>query len=152
MKHPKSEESKPVVKERASRDTVPATQVKPSVKTKPSAKIEYTEFEKLHYPELDPRISCAQLRELCNTVTLEWCSPASYFSATRNPSRWEDLEPDWMVPIPPSTDPLAEREPMMARFDEIWCPVLADVEETLSIIPPTFQYFSDGTIMHSAIC
>ena len=111
-------------------------------------------FEELQCPELDARLTCAELRNLCNGVKLEWCSPASYFSAAGSVSRvsrWEELEPEWMVPIPPTTDPLAEREPMMAKFDEIWCPLLADVEESLSIIPPTFQYFSDGTVMHSAL-
>lgn len=114
-------------------------------------KLDYTEFEQLHCPELDARLSCAELRKLCNGVKLEWCSPASYFSAAGHHSRWEELEPEWMVPLPPTTDPLAEREPMMAKFDEIWCPLLADVEESLTIIPPTFQYFSDGTVMHSAV-
>ena len=114
----------------------------------PSGKVE---FDKLQCPELDARLSCAELRKLCNVVKLEWCSPASYFSAAGHLSRWEELEPEWMVPIPPTTDPLADREPMMAKFDEIWCPLLADVEESLSIIPPTFQYFSDGTVMHSAL-
>ena len=118
----------------------------------PTGKLEYTEFEQLQCPELDMRLSCAELRKLCNSVKLEWCSPASYFSAAGHHSRWEELEPEWVVPLPPTTDPLAEREPMMAKFDEIWCPLLADVEESLTIIPPTFQYFSDGTIMHSAVC
>ena len=119
--------------------------------SKPKTTSGRIEFEKLQCPELDARLSCAELRKLCNNVKLEWCSPASYFSAAGNLSRWEELEPEWMVPIPPATDPLAEREPMMAKFDEIWCPLLADVEESLSIIPPTFQYFSDGTVMHSAL-
>lgn len=121
------------------------------IATKVSKAVGSVEFEKLHCPELDPRLSCAELRKLCNNIKLEWCSPASYFSAAGHLSRWEELEPEWMVPIPPITDPLAEREPMMAKFDEIWCPLLADVEESLSIIPPTFQYFSDGTVMHSAL-
>lgn len=131
-------------KDRASKKdkdkAVPKTKMPPKV-----------EFEKLQCPELDARLSCAELRKLCNSVKLEWCSPASYFSAAGHQSRWEELEPEWMVPIPPTTDPLAEREPMMVKFDEIWCPLLADVEESLSIIPPTFQYFSDGTVMHSAL-
>ena len=120
----------------------------PTKDTSSKTPVGSVEFEKLHCPELDPRLSCAELRKLCNTVKLEWCSPASYFSAA---GRWEELEPEWIVPIPPITDPLAEREPMMAKFDEIWCPLLADVAESLSIIPPTFQYFSDGTVMHSAL-
>lgn len=121
--------------------------IKEKVSSKGAA-TQYTDFEKLQYPEVDPRLSCAELRKLCNQVKLKWCSPASYFSAH---SRWEELEPEWVEPTQPTTDPKAEREPMMAKFDEIWCPVLADVEESLSIIPPTFQYFSDGTIMHSAV-
>lgn len=119
--------------------------------TKTKIALGKVEFERLQYPELDARLSCAQLRKLCDGVKLEWCSPASYFSAAGHLSRWEELEPEWMVPIPPTTDPLGQREPMMAKFDEIWCPILADVEESLTIIPPTFQYFSDGTVMHSAM-
>lgn len=133
------------VKKKTSKDKTSTVTDKASVESK----ADYTEFEQLQYPELDPRLSCAELRKLCNGVKLEWCSPASYFSAH---SRWEELEPEWITPISPATDPSAEREPMMAKFDEIWCPVLADVEESLSIIPPTFQYFSDGTVMHSALC
>ena len=124
---------------------------KAKASTKTNAVPEKVHFEKLQCPELDARLSCAQLRKLCDGVKLEWCSPASYFSAAGHLSRWEELEPEWMAPIPPTTDPLADREPMMAKFDEIWCPLLADVEESLSIIPPTFQYFSDGTVMHSAL-
>ena len=112
---------------------------------------EYTDFEGLQCPEVDPRITCAEIQKLCNQVKLEWCSPASYLSAPGHHSRWEDLEPEWVEPTPPTTDPSAHREPMISKFDEIWCPVLADVEESLSIIPPTFQYFSDGTVVHSAV-
>lgn len=154
VKEPKSEEPKPAgrtSKERHTKEAAASAQDKPSVRTKTAAKTESTEFEKLQCPELDPRISCAQLHQLCSTVKLESVTPASYFSTAKTHYRWEELEPEWMVPIPPSTDPLAEKEPMMARFEEIWCPLLADVEESLSIIPPTFQYFSDGTVMHSAI-
>lgn len=113
-----------------------------------STKKKYTELEELQCPEVDPRLSCAELRKLCNQVKLDWCSPAAYFSAAG--SKWEEHEPEWVEPTPPITDPSAEREPMLAKFDEIWCPVLADIEESLTIIPPTFQYFSDGTVMHSA--
>lgn len=120
-------------------------------KSKPKISSGTVEFEKLQCPELDARLSCAELRKLCDGIKLEWCSPASYFSAAGHQSRWEELEPERTLPIPPTTDPLAEREPMMAKFDEIWCPLLADVEESLSIIPPTFQYFSDGTVMHSTL-
>ena len=111
------------------------------------SKKNYTELEELHCPELDPRLTCSELRKLCHHVKLEWCSPAAYFSAAI--SKWEALEPEWVDPPLPSTDPSADHEPMLAKFDEIWCPVLADMEESLSIIPPTFQYFSDGTIMHA---
>ena len=148
------------VKTSEPKTTGKATKEKPSTDTSSRAKVlsktkavskpaEAVEFEELQCPELDPRISCAQLRELCGSVKFEWCNSASYLSVN---SGWEELEPQWVQPAAPVTDPLADREPMMARFDEIWCPVLADVEESLSIIPPTFQYFSDGTIMHSAIC
>ena len=147
LEETKQKSVKKSVKERDSKDRGKATG-----KARITAgKLDYTEFEQLHCPELDARLSCAELRKLCNSVKLEWCSPASYFSAAGHHSRWEELEPEWVVPLPPATDPLAEREPMMAKFDEIWCPLLADVEESLTIIPPTFQYFSDGTIMHSAI-
>lgn len=147
IRDPKSEDGKTAGKTVKDK---PAGASTGSVKTKTLTKKEYTEFEKLQCPELDSRISCAELRKLCNAVKLEWCSPASYFSVAGHQSQWEELEPTWLVPISPSTDPLAEREPMMAKFDEIWCPVLADVEDSF-IIPPTFQYFSDGTVMHSAI-
>lgn len=142
------------VKTKNTKDTVTDDKISKKEKVKTSKTKNSpgrVEFEKLQCPELDARLSCAELRKLCDSVKLEWCSPASYFSAAGHLSRWEELEPEWMVPIPPSTDPLAEREPMMVKFDEIWCPLLADVEESLSIIPPTFQYFSDGTVMHSAL-
>lgn len=142
----KEKMSKKIVREKVGKDRGST-----ATKDRVSKAVGSVEFEKLHCPELDPRLSCAELRKLCNNVKLEWCSPASYFSAAGHLSRWEELEPEWVIPIPPVTDPLAEREPMMAKFDEIWCPLLADVEESLSIIPPTFQYFSDGTVMHSAL-
>ena len=154
-KSTKSEEVKPkptkkTTKEKDSKER-PSKSKSTSKAKVLSGKLEYTEFEELHCPQLDARLSCAELRKLCNSVKLEWCSPASYFSAVGHHSRWEELEPEWVVPLPPTTDPLAEREPMMAKFDDIWCPLLADVEESLTIIPPTFQYFSDGTVMHSAV-
>jgi len=103
------------------------------------------ELEELHCPEVHPSLTCSELRKLSHHVKLDWCSPAAYFSAAG--SKWEGLESEWVPPSSPKTDPGAEREPMLAKFDEIWCPALADSEE--SFIPPTFQYFSDGAIMHS---
>ncbi len=107
----------------------------------------YTDLEDLQCPELHPCLTCSEIRQLCHHVQLDWCSPAAYFSAAG--SKWETLEPEWVEPEPPKTDPSAEREPMLAKFDEIWCPVLADADGSSTIIPPTFQYFSDGTIMHA---
>ena len=89
---------------------------------------DYTKLEQLHCPEVDARLSCAHLRRLCNQVKLEWCSPAAYFSDTG--SKWEELEPDWLEPTPPTTNPLADHEPLLAKFDEIWCPDIVDCPES----------------------
>lgn len=95
-----------------------------SVSSAPTAVSGYTELEQLQCPEVDARLSCAQLRRLCNQVKLEWCSPAAYFSAAG--SKWEEFEPEWVEPTPPTTDASAHHEPMLAKFDEIWCPELVD--------------------------
>ncbi len=149
----RSKEPRKVPREKVAKDKVAGAQDKASVSSSSTpTPNQFTDFEALQCPEVDSRLSCAELRKLCNQVKLQWCSPASYLSAgPATPHRWEDLEPEWVEPTPPTTDILASREPMMAKFDEIWCPILADAEESLTIIPPTVQYFSDGTIMHSAV-
>ena len=114
-------------------------------KSSDGSKRSITELEELHCPQVHPSLTCSELRKLCHQVKLDWCSPAAYFSAAG--SKWEGLESEWVPPASPSTDPTAEREPMLAKFDEIWCPALADSGEPF--VPPTFQYFSDGAIMHA---
>ena len=103
----------------------------------------FTRFELLQYPILDSRISCHQLRQLCNHVKLKNCSPASYLAQG---SAWESLEPTYYEPPKPKTDPSTIRKPMTAVFDEIWCPVIADVEDSDLIIPPTFTYLDNGAV------
>lgn len=103
----------------------------------------FTRFELLQYPILDTKISCHQLRQLCNHVKLKNCSPSSYLSQG---SAWESLEPTYYEPPKPKTDPSAIHKPMHAVFDEIWCPVIADVEDSDLIIPPTFTYLDNGAV------
>lgn len=103
----------------------------------------FTRFELLQYPILDTKISCHQLRQLCNHVKLKNCSPASYLTQG---SAWESLEPTYYEPPKPKTDPSTIRKPMSAVFDEIWCPVIADVEDSDLIIPPTFTYLDNGAV------
>ena len=103
----------------------------------------FTKFELLQYPVLDSKISCHQLRQLCNHVKLKNCSPASYLAQG---SAWESLEPTYYEPPRPKTDPSSIHRPMPAVFDEIWCPVIADVEDSDLIIPPTFTYLDNGAV------
>lgn len=103
----------------------------------------FTNFELLQYPFLDKKISCYQLRQLCNHVKLRNCSPASYLTQG---SAWESLEPTYYQPSLPKTDPTSIHKPMSAVFDEIWCPVIADVEDSDLIIPPTFTYLDNGAV------
>jgi hypothetical protein len=103
----------------------------------------FTRFELLQYPILDTKISCHQLRQLCNHVKLKNCSPASYLAQG---SAWESLEPTYYEPPRPKTDPSTIYKPMHAVFDEIWCPVIADVEDSDLIIPPTFTYLDNGAV------
>ena len=103
----------------------------------------FTKFELLQYPVLDSKISCDQLRQLSNLVKLKNCSTASYFSQS---SAWEGMEPIYHEPRKPKTDPTSRHKPMPATFDEIWCPVLADVEDSDMIIPPTFTYLENGAV------
>lgn len=103
----------------------------------------FTRFELLQYPILDTKISCHQLRQLCNHVKLKNCSPASYLAQG---SAWESLEPTYYEPPKPKTDPSTIYKPMHAVFDEIWCPVIADVEDSDLIIPPTFTYLDNGAV------
>lgn len=103
----------------------------------------FSRFELLQYPVLDSKISCQQLRQLSNLVKLKNCSTASYFSHS---SAWETLEPVYHEPRQPKTDPTSRHRPMPAAFDEIWCPVLADGEDSDMIIPPTFTYLENGAV------
>lgn len=103
----------------------------------------FTRFELLQYPILDTKISCYQLRQLCNHVKLKNCSPSSYLAQG---SAWESLEPTYYEPPKPKTDPSTIHKPMHAVFDEIWCPVIADVEDSDLIIPPTFTYLDNGAV------
>lgn len=102
-----------------------------------------TRFELLHYPVLDEKISCHQLRHLSNVVKLRNCSPASYLGHS---SAWEQLEPPYSEPPKPRTDLDSNaHKPIPAVFDEIWCPVIADVEDSDTIIAPIVTYLDSGT-------
>lgn len=101
----------------------------------------FTRFEMLQYPILDSKISCQQLRKLSKLVKLKNFSPASYFAQG---SAWERLEPGYVEPPKPKTDPTSSHKPMPAVFDEIWCPMRADLEDSENIIPPTFTYLDNG--------
>ena len=104
---------------------------------------EPTRFELLQYPVLDSKISCQQLRQLSNLVKVKNFSFASYFSQS---GAWENLEPSYVEPPRPRTDPTSSHKPMPAIFDEIWCPIIADVEDSENIIPPTFTYLTSGAV------
>ena len=98
----------------------------------------YTGFEKLYCPQLLPEHNLSQLRELCAAAPQTLLQPSVY---TCHSSDWENHEP--RPPATPTikTDPSAITDPMAAAvFDEIWCPVLADMAESDSIILPTFHY------------
>lgn len=98
----------------------------------------YTGFEKLYCPQLLPRHSLEQLRELSATAPRTTLQASVY---TTHSSEWEKYEPRPAATPTIKTDPSAITEPMAsAVFDEIWCPVLADVAESDSIILPTFHY------------
>lgn len=103
----------------------------------------FNKFEMLQYPILDSKISCQQLRQLSKLVKLKSCSPSSYFAQG---SAWEKLEPGYVEPPKPKTDPNSAVKPMPAIFDEIWCPMRADLEGSENIIPPTFTYLGNGAV------
>ena len=99
----------------------------------------FTNFETLHCPEIGGELSCKQLRQLCNQVKLCSCSPASYFAQG---GAWERLESEWTPPRRPVTDPSQPHKPVSVVFNEIWCPVLSDMEESKQIKPPKFHYLA----------
>lgn len=103
----------------------------------------FTRFDLLQYPILENRMSSHQLRQLCNLVKVKSFSPASYLAQG---SAWECLETAFVEPPKPKTDPSSIHKPMPAMFDEIWCPMLADAEDSTMIIPPTFTYLDNGAV------
>ena len=98
----------------------------------------FSAFASLATPSLLPQHPLAALRQLCGVVPLTLLDPATYTSHSED---WEQLEP--RPPAPPTikTDPAAITAPMnSAQFDEIWCPILADMDESDDIVLPTFHY------------
>lgn len=98
----------------------------------------YTGFEKLYCPQLLPKHNMSQLRELCSAASLTLLHSNVY---TSHSTDWEKHEPHPPATPTLKTDPAAITDPMpSAVFDEIWCPILADVAESDSIVLPTFHY------------
>jgi len=107
----------------------------------------FTNFEALRCPPLGEQISIEQLKCYCQEVKLETLTPSIY---TGHSEAWDHLEPAWTPPPKPTIDRASVHDPMTAHFDEIWCPILADVRGSEDIVPPTFHYLpSDACVRQS---
>ena len=107
----------------------------------------FTNFEGLRCPPLGDQISIQELKRYCREVKLRTLTPSIY---TGHSEEWDHLEPTWMPPPKPTVDRASVHDPMTAHFDEIWCPILADVRGSEDIVPPTFHYLpSDACVRQS---
>ena len=107
----------------------------------------FTNFETLCCPTVGNQVSMEQLRQYCKEVKLNTLIPSTY---TTQSQPWEQLETPWVPPPLPTTDRTAVYEPMTAHFDEIWCPILADVKGSENIVPPTFHYLPSNACVRQS--
>ena len=107
----------------------------------------FTNFETLCCPTVGDQVSMEQLRQYCKEVKLNTLIPSTY---TTQSQPWEQLETAWVPPPLPTTDRTAVYEPMTAHFDEIWCPILADVKGSENIVPPTFHYLPSNACVRQS--
>ena len=107
----------------------------------------FMNFEALCCPTVGDQVSMEQLRQYCKEVKLNTLIPSTY---TTQSQPWEQLETPWVSPPRPTTDRTAVYEPMTAHFDEIWCPILADVKGSENIVPPTFHYLPSNACVRQS--
>ena len=107
----------------------------------------FTNFETLCCPTVGNQVSMEQLRQYCREVKLNTLIPSTY---TTQSQTWEQLETRWVDPPLPTTDRTAVYDPMTAHFDEIWCPILADVKGAENIVPPTFHYLPSNACVRQS--